>query len=118
MWPIVGRPRVSSRSVATPARNASSSTRMGIQPLPQPARGLRVTAIEKVTRKIPQKVAYAALTPQPTCPPDKHHFELVNNRERVNVRVLAKCAHYIHARHFIPGIHDLREGKILTRRRS
>src|SRR5829696_1191692 len=41
---------------------------------------IRVTGTEKVTRKIPQKVAYAALTPQPTCPPDKHHFELVNNR--------------------------------------
>lgn len=61
--------------------------------------------------KVKQKVAYAPLTPY-LC--NEHFFIFKNNGKRENGHILLQCTHCPLGKIFVPGKHELVDGKLIT----
>lgn len=64
------------------------------------------------TPKVTQRVAYAPLVPYVSC--TTHYFIFKNNGQRENGHMLIQCKHCPLGKIFVPGKHELQDGKLIT----
>ena len=73
-----------------------------------------VQGTKQETRTVEEKVAYLEVTRIPTCENGNHHFVFMNDGKRMGGRLLVQCQQCPVGKPFIPGVHRLVDGKMLS----